>query len=176
MSKSTSRPRSARAALLAACAAAALGLSVADALAQGWGGWWPWSQSEPRPMPREPVYRPPPEQYPQGQVPGQPQGYGQRSSICVQLERRLVAETQGGNQGRDLLPRIENDMRQLERNYQVAQQQLNRADCWDQFLFSRTLKRKPICIQLAGEVDASRQRLADPEAQRRQIMGTGNRS
>src|SRR5205085_711009 len=98
------------------------------------------------------------------------------SSICVQLERRLVAETQGGNQGRDLLPRIENDMRQLERNYQVAQQQLNRADCWDQFLFSRTLKRKPICIQLAGEVDASRQRLADLEAQRRQIMGTGNRS
>ena len=143
-------------------------------------------------MPREPVYRPPPDEmppgqyppgqpppqgpYPQGQVPGQPQGYGQRSSICVQLERRLVAETQGGNQGRDLLPRIENDMRQLERNYQVAQQQLNRADCWDQFLFSRTLKRKPICIQLAGEVDASRQRLADLEAQRRQIMGTGNRS
>ena len=143
-------------------------------------------------MPREPVYRPPPDEmppgqyppgqlppqgpYPQGQVPGQLQGYGQRSSICVQLERRLVAETQGGNQGRDLLPRIENDMRQLERNYQVAQQQLNRADCWDQFLFSRTLKRKPICIQLAGEVDASRQRLADLEAQRRQIMGTGNRS
>jgi len=142
-------------------------------------------------MPREPVYRPPPDemppgqyppgqlpppgQYPQGQMPGQPPG-GQRSSICVQLERRLVAETQGGNQGRDLLPRIENDMRQLERNYQVAQQQLNRADCWDQFLFSRTLKRKPICIQLAGEVDASRQRLADLEAQRRQIMGTGNRS
>ena len=58
----------------------------------------------------------------------------------------------------------------------LAQQQLNRADCWDQFLFSRTLKRKPICIQLAGEVDASRQRLADLEAQRRQIMGTGNRS
>jgi hypothetical protein len=158
MSESTSRLR---AALVAACAAAALGLSVADALAQGWGGWWPWSQSEPRPTPREPVYRPPqeemppgqmppgqyppgqqpPGQYPQGQGPGQPQGFGQqRSAICVQLERRLVAETQGGNQGRDLLPRIENDMRQLERNYQAAQQQLNRADCWDQFLFSRTLK------------------------------------
>ena len=202
MSQSTSRLRSARAALLAACAAAALGLSVADAAAQGWGGWWPWSQSEPRPVPREPVYRPPPDQmppgqmppgqlppgqpppgqYPQGQAPGQPgqpsaqQGYGQRSSICVQLERRLVAETQGGNQGRELLPRIENDMRQLERNYQLAQQQLNRADCWDQFLFSRTLRRTPRCVQLAGEVEATRQRLADLEAQRRQIMGTRDRS
>jgi hypothetical protein len=94
----------------------------------------------------------------------------------VQLERRLVSETQGSNQSRDLLPRIENDMRQLERNYQQAQQQLNRADCWDQFLFSKTLRRTPRCVQLAGEVEASRQRLADLEAQRRQIMGTRERS
>src|SRR5262245_47004344 len=193
--------RSARAALFAACAAAALSLPMADALGQGWGGWWPWSQPEPRPIPREPVYRqppedlppgqppagqvPPPGQYPPGQGPnpsqgpaqGPGQGYGQRSNICVQLERRLVAETQGSNQSRDLLPRIENDMRQLERNYQLAQQQLNRAaDCWDQFLFSKTLRRTPRCVQLAGEVEATRQRLADLEAQRRQIMGTRDRS
>jgi hypothetical protein len=188
---------------LALLAAASLGLHSADVQAQGWG-WWPWSQPDPRP--REPVYRQPPDQlppgqpppgqlppgqmppgqgqYPQGQSPqgqapgpgqGQ-QGYGQRSAICVQLERRLVAETQGGNQGREMLPRIENDMRQLERNYQIAQQQLNRADCWDQFLFSRTLKRTPRCVQLAGDVDATRQRLADLDAQRRQIMGTRDRS
>src|SRR5262249_37805659 len=81
--------------------------------------------------------------------PGQNQNYGQRSNICVQLERRLVAETQGSNQSRDLLPRIENDMRQLERNFEQAQQQLNRADCWDQFLFSKTLRRTPRCVQLA---------------------------
>ena len=112
-----------------------------------------------------------------GQVPGPGQAYGQRSNICVQLERRLVTETQGSNQSRDLLPRIENDMRQLERNYQQAQQQLNRAaDCWDQFLFSKTLRRTPRCVQLAGEVEATRQRLADLEAQRRQIMGTRDRS
>src|SRR6185312_10652537 len=99
-------------------------LPVADAIAQGWGGWWPWSQSEPRPVPRDPVYRPPPNEMPPGQFPpgqqpppgaypqGQPYpqgqatppGLSQRSGICVQLERRLVAETQGGNQGRELLP------------------------------------------------------------------------
>jgi len=185
--------RSQRAAPLAACAAILFTLSIADALAQGWGGWWPWSQPEPRPIPREPVYRPPsddlppgqppggqvspPGQYPPGQAPGAAQGYGQRTNICVQLERRLVAETQGSNQSRDLLPRIENDMRVLERDYQQAQQQLNRAaDCWDQFLFSKTLRRTPRCVQLAGEVEATRQRLADLEAQRRQIMGTRDRS
>src|SRR5262249_54850763 len=139
----TPATRSARTGLLAVCAAAAFALSVADALGQGWGGWWPWSQPDPRPIPREPIYRPPsralppgqppagqvspPGQYPPGQVPGPGSGpipgagpapgpapgqaYGQRSNICVQLERRLVAETQGSNQSRDLLPRIENDMR-----------------------------------------------------------------
>jgi hypothetical protein len=197
----TPRMRSQRAALAAVCAAAALALSIADALGQGWGGWWPWSQPDPRPIPREPIYRPPPDdlppgqppagqvpppgQYPPGQAPGSGPGsgpvpgqaYGQRSNICVQLERRLVAETQGSNQSRELLPKIENDMRQLERNYQQAQQQLNRAaDCWDQFLFSKTLRRTPRCVQLAGEVEVTRQRLADLEAQRRQIMGTRDRS
>src|SRR5262249_41328998 len=110
-----------------------------------------------------------------GPVPGQ--AYGQRSNICVQLERRLVAETQGSNQSRDLLPRIENDMRQLERNYQQAQQQLNRAaDGWYQLLSSNTRRAPPRCVQLAGDVEAPRQRLADLEAQRRQIMGTRDRS
>jgi hypothetical protein len=171
----------------------ALGLSVADAEAQGWG-WWPWSQPEPRPVPREPIYRPPPGQLPPGeppgqipgqfpsQAPGQPPaagqmpGYGQRmSNICLQLEQRLVGETQPGNQGRELLPRIENDMRTLERSYQTAQLQLNRADCWDQFLFSKTLRRTPRCIQLSNEVETTRQRLADLDAQRRQLMGTRDR-
>src|SRR5512145_1216103 len=191
MAKGTTRRFAGRGALGALCAAALVGLLSGDVRAQGWG-WWPWSQPEPRQAPREP-YRPPLDQLPPGQMPpcqypqGQPppgagpggygQGYGQqRSSICLQLERRLVTETQGSGQSRDLLPRIENDMRQLERNLQIGKQQLERADCWDQFLFSRTLRRTPRCVQLAGEVDANRQRLADLEAQRRQIMGTRDRS
>jgi hypothetical protein len=170
---------------LALCASAVLGLSVVDALAQGWG-WWPWSQPEPRRIEREPIYRPPiggqmpPGQLPPGQLqppPGPVPGYGgqRMSNICLQLEQRLVAETHGGNQGRELLPKIDNDMRQIERSYRTAQLQLNRADCWDQFLFSRTLRRTSRCIQLANEVESLRQRLADLEAQRRQIMGTGDR-
>jgi hypothetical protein len=185
MYEGTSIGRTTRLAGLALCAAAALSLSVADALAQGWS-WWPWSQPAPRPVPREPLYRPgdplPPGQPPPaqpGQMPppqGQVPGYGQRmSNICLQLEQRLVGENQGASQGRELLPKIENDMRQLERQYQTAQLQLNRADCWDQFLFSRTLRRTQRCIQLANEVDSVRQRLSDLEIQRRQLMGTGDR-
>jgi hypothetical protein len=54
--------------------------------------------------------------------------------------------------------------------------QLDRADCWDQFLFSKTLRRTQRCIQLNAEVENTRQRLADLDAQRRQIMGRSDRS
>jgi len=183
MAMSTRKSRSVRAFVLAGCAAAALALSFADALAQGWG-WWPWSQPQQRPMPQEPVYRPPSGQFPPGQPPppgqvpgyGQPQGYGNRmSNLCLQLEQRLVGE-QGGSQGRELLPKIENDMRQIERAYQSAQLQLDRSNCWDQFLFSKTLRRSPQCIDLNSQVENARRRLADLDAQRRQIMGSRDRS
>ena len=44
------------------------------------------------------------------------------------------------------------------------------------FLFSKTLRRTPRCIQLNADVETTRQRLADLEAQRRQLMGRGDRS
>jgi uncharacterized protein DUF2865 len=175
---------------------AALGVGLGDALAQGWN-WWPFGgQSEPRPIPREPLYRGPPGQAPPGYPPGPPGQYppaqyppgqappgqpywGQRganTNICQQLEQRLVAETQGSGQNRDQLPKIETDLRQTERSLTTAQIQLDRADCWDQFLFSKTLRRTPRCVQLNTEVENLRRRLAELDGQRRQILGTRDRS
>jgi hypothetical protein len=165
----------------------------APVAAQTW--WWPWSQ-QPPPVPREPIYKQPPGDTSPGQEPGaqpgpspnrgsgaQPGPFGPPSTfsqrgnnICLQLEQRLVGETQLSGQGRELLPKIEGDMRQLERSLALAQSQLNHADCWDQFLFSRTLRRTQRCIQLNSDVESTRQRLADLDAQRRQIMGRGERS
>jgi hypothetical protein len=182
----------AKIALAAVCLAGALAATLPDATAQGW---WPWSQPAEPPRPREPMYRPNqplqpyPNQLPPGQVqpnaqPGQVPGPGQLpggntrgvSNLCVQLEQRLVIESQGGAQNRDLLPQIENNMRQIDRQLHTAQLQLNRADCWDQFLFSRTLRRTQSCVQLNNQVETARRQLADLDAQRRQIMGTRDRS
>jgi Protein of unknown function (DUF2865) len=182
----TTRSRTLRLMLLALAVLGTLGLSLADATAQGWN-WWPFGgPSEPRPIPREPLYRgpgQPPPGYPPPGGPGQPgpapQPYwGQRapSNICLQLEQRLVAETQGSGQNREQLPRIEADLRQTERSLNTAQIQLDRADCWDQFLFSRTLRRTPRCVQLNSEVETMRRRLAELDGQRRQILGTRDRS
>ncbi|MFK5047900.1 hypothetical protein ACI4CD_29765, partial [Klebsiella pneumoniae] len=46
------------------------------------------------------------------------------SNICLQLEQRLVSEGQFGTQGQAVLPRIEADMRQIERQMNTAAMQL----------------------------------------------------
>jgi hypothetical protein len=115
----------------------------------------------------------------QAQPPGaQSSPYGPRggSNICLQLEQRLVAETQGTGGGREMLPKIEADLRDLDRQYRNATNQLERSDCWDQFLFSKTLRNNPRCRQLNTDIESMRYRLADLDRQRRQIMGTGERT
>ena len=181
-----------RLAAAAVCAALALAAMAGDATAQ----WWPWSkQEEAPPLPREgmrpPRGQPPPDQLPpigsqpqRAPYPGQaPYGGGQppyasqgASNICLQLEQRLVAEVQGGGQGREMLPKIEADMRDAERIMRSSSAKLERSDCWDSFLFSKTLRNSRECRQLNDDVEGSRQRLADLDRQRRQIMGTGDRS
>ncbi len=154
--------------------AAALGTSVAHAQ-----GWWPWSNQQEAPRPREPVFRQPPPAPGQtapapGQIARPPGAAG--NNICLQLEQRLVAEGQKGAGGREALTRIETEMRQVERDLQRAQAQVDRADCYDTFLFVKSLRNTPSCRNAAGQVDGLRRKMADLDGQRRQIMGSGERS
>jgi hypothetical protein len=147
---------------------------MGDAAAQ----WWPWAKEEPPPRPKAP----PPGQLPPfqpGGPPTQSPPYGSRpptSSICLQLEQRLVVETQGSGQGRELLPKIETDMRDMERALRSASRKLENSDCWETFFFSKTLRPGRQCRQLNDEVENARQRLADLDRQRKQIMGSGDSS
>lgn len=165
-------------------------------------GWWPWSgggdspppaQRAP-PVPREPVYRGGPGQPPPPPGPGQgvnppPPGPGpgtfaqpgagaqsNKAPICVQLEQRLVMERQRGNASRDTLPKLEAELRQVDRSHQSGQAQLEKGDCYDYFLFSKSLRRTPKCVDLATQVDASKRRLAELDTQRQQILGSRERS
>ena len=100
-------------------------------LAQGFS--WPWSNEPERPpVPREPVYRPAPQPAPPPAARPSP-GWGgtvTKSSICLQLEQRLVQEGQRGDQARDQLPRIEAEMRTTDRTLETSEAQLERQDCW----------------------------------------------
>lgn len=145
--------------------------------AQAQSGWWPFGGGgDDRPPPRrlepmDPTYRPPPPSSwgaPQQREPGPPTAQG---NICFQLEQRLVAEGQRGNQSRDVLPKIEAEMRQLDRDVRAVQLQLDRGECYETWLFSRTLKRNRQCVDMAQRSEDLRRRLSDLDIQRQQIMG-----
>jgi hypothetical protein len=67
-------------------------------------------------------------------------------------------------------------MRQLDRDMRTAQAQLDRSDCFETWLFSRTLRRTRQCVDMANRVEDLRRRLSDLDVQRQQIMGQGQRS
>jgi hypothetical protein len=158
------------------------------------------------PVPQEPVYREPPPAPmppPQGQppaaypsappqpgypaappqagVPVQPSAPPQssassyRNPICLQLEQRLVQENKKNGQSQADLPRIEGEIRQLETTVDQTQARLDRG-CYEYFLFTKSLKNIPQCKDLARQVDNSKRRLSDLDAQRQDILGSSGRS
>jgi hypothetical protein len=99
-----------------------------------------------------------------------------RNPICAQLEVRLSSERQRGSSTRDALPRIETEIRQLDRTYQQGELQIERSDCYETFFFSRSLRNSRQCRELAQKNDATKRRLAELEAQRQQILASGGQS
>lgn len=144
--------------------------AAAPALAQGW---WPFGGDEeeaPRqraPVPSESIYDDPYGERPQTRRP---------NSICLELEQRLVQEGQRGGEARNVIPRIEDDLRQAQQAYRSQKQQLDRGDCYEYFLFSKTLKRTRRCVDLANQADNSRRRIDDLEVQLSQVQGSSGRN
>jgi hypothetical protein len=163
-------------------ALAATFVSVVHSSARAQPAWWPWSNSDRyERRERDPGWRPAPQQQPppviqQGpQYPGAAQG-SRQNPICVQLEQRLVAESQRGTQSRDQLPRLEADLRQAERAARTAQGQLERSDCFDYFLFSKSLRRTRQCVDLSNQADDAQRKLRELDTQRQQMLGSRDRS
>jgi Protein of unknown function (DUF2865) len=178
MSRATANlPRTSPFAAAGALAFAILLACASPAGAQGWQ--WPWQSPQQAPMPREPVYRPNQPPMPPGysNVPGA-QG-GARSSanpICLQLEQRLAQDANRGSQSRELLPKIDADIRAAERVAQLGQIQLDRQECFDFFLFTKTLKRTRACVDLNAQVEAAKRHSAELDTQRQQLISSGGRS
>jgi hypothetical protein len=150
-------------------------LGATEAHAQGW---WPFAKDE-APRPKEPVYRAPPAPIPPAtpqQLPSGTRPLTASGPICVQLEQRLVAEGQRGSQGRTQLPRLEDEINQQGRAADQAQGQLERGDCYEYFLFSKTLRRTQQCVQAANNLDAAKRRLSELSIQRQQNQGQSERS
>ncbi len=165
-------------ALSAFCAAAAIA-AAGGASAENWG--WDYDRSP------EQSQRPAYEQSGGGQ---QPAAYGQSgtsqqpvygqsgyssaripgytSPRCHELEVQL---TGGAAPNSDQLPRIEADMRQADADFRRAQGDADRGNCYeDMFLFGRSLRRTPRCIDLDRQVQTAKSTLAQLKAQRDAIL------
>ena len=134
---------------------------------------------------QRPVYGQP--GYGQPPAPGQPgqgpqQGYGSGpvggsvSPRCHELELQLTGGAQPASS--DQLPRIDADMRTADADFRRAQSDADHGNCYDDmFLFGRSLKRTPRCIELDGQVQRAKATLAQLKAQRDVIVrGTSPRA
>jgi hypothetical protein len=163
------------------CAVAALAAAaVHGAAAQGWG--WGWGdnrgydngysryESQPGngqpPVYGQPGYGQQPGGYGQ---PGAPQPQAQANPRCRELEYQLSGG--GAPNAGDQLPRIEADMRQADAQYHRAQDDAERANCYeDMFLFGRSLRRTPRCIDLDRQAQSAKASLGQLKAQRDAIV------
>ena len=157
------------------CLAAGLTLTsmqIDVANAQGFS--WPWETEEqrPAPVPRDPVYRDP---APAGDR-WAPDAQPARSSICLRLEQRLVQESQGGNTARDQLPEIDRALRQARRELSRQERELDRADCYEWFLFTKQLRNSRTCRRAVNQVDETKRHIAELEGRRRDIEASSGRS
>lgn len=171
----TDRTHSRRRLGLGAAVAATVMLAACPVLAQGW---WPWSNPETEdrpPIPEEPVFREPQRGPPPPQGPP-PADWSTKNPICLQLEQRLVQDSQRTSQTRQMLPQLEAEIRQVDQAYQSSEGELERHNCYEYFLFSKTLRRTRRCIDLDRQREQAKRRLTELEAQRQQIIGSSERS
>ncbi|MGD9784972.1 MAG: DUF2865 domain-containing protein [Hyphomicrobiaceae bacterium] len=148
--------------------------SSLPAVAQGFS--WPWESERPQPVPREPVYREPAREAPAPSANGWEPRDASRNSICLRLEQRLVQEGQRGSQSREQLPQIEGEIRQLDREVRKMEAKLERADCYEWFIFTKQLRNTRACQGLAKDLDEAKRRLSSLQSERQQLQASSGQS
>lgn len=184
------RARLWRRTVLAIIAMVAVGLALAALSGQASAqSWWPFGGDEEPRRPRPAAPRPDPQavpapipQPPPVAAPGAPAGaaagagnWASKNPICLQLEQRLLQEGQKGNQSRDRLPQIETEIRTVDRAFNSGANQLDK-QCYEYFLFTKSFRNTAQCKELVRQVDVSKRRLAELEAQRQDLIASGGRS
>ncbi len=130
------------------------------------------------PRPSAPVPYPPQQQqgYP-------PRGYqeparrqpSQHEMRCIQLEQELANDWARRQQGNDMLPQIDADIRKNDRIFQSTQARAERAGCYERmFIFGRQLRRTPRCLKMHRTIENARRELARLQEQRARLGGRGS--
>ncbi len=103
------------------------------------------------------------------------QRYDNRQDRCQELERQLVSDWQLNNNP-NATSRIDQQLADQDRNYRRMQAEADRRECYeDMFIFGRSLRRTPACIQIDNEIEAARRAIANLRQQRDAINSSAAR-
>jgi Protein of unknown function (DUF2865) len=107
------------------------------------------------------------------------QGYSERGgggNRCQDLERQLVSEWQRSNSPQDAALRIEQQLEPLQRQRRAAEAEADRRNCYeDLFIFGRSLRKTPACIQLDGDIEGLRRQITNLRQQRDALTSSAAR-
>jgi hypothetical protein len=109
-------------------------------------------------------------------VPSAAQQRDDRATRCQDLERQLVSDWQRSNSPQEAVTRIDQQLDDLQRNRRTAEAEAERRNCYeDMFLFGRSLRRTPNCIQLDGDIENFRRNITTLRQQRDAMTNSANR-
>lgn len=154
---------------LAAVAIVTAGPALVESAARAQGWQFPWSQPEVR---RE---RPRPDPTPQP-VPGYGQpGFGDRPAICLQLEQRLAQEANRGANSQTAIAELSERLRNARNNLRRTERDLDRSECYESFLFTRSLRNSRQCITLDRQLRDTQAEVAQLTDELRRYESPGDR-
>ena len=140
--------------------------------------WLPWSTPTERPRRRPPPRREPLPNYGQPRQPGTAPGpySDSRSPICLQLEQRLALDAQNQAGARGNLQRLREDLRAARRERRRAEQELDQRNCYETFLFTRSLRPSRVCHRLDRKARTATRQAEELDLRLREIQSGGNRA
>lgn len=156
----------------AVIATAGPSLFVNGASAQSW---LPWTTREEPRRPQPP--RQPPPRNDQFQKPynNNAQGYGVgKAPICLQLEQRLAQDAQRQANSQGTIQNLKNAYNEALRTQRRAERELDRQNCYETFLFTRSLRPSQVCRRFDTEARQSGRRVEELSLVLRDVRSGGN--
>ena len=98
-----------------------------------------------------------------------------RRSACSS-SNALAEEANRGAQSRGQLPVVEQGIRQARSQLRRLERELERRGCYEQFLFTRSLRRTRRCVGLDRNARTQSRQLKDLTIRRQQMLGGGDKS
>lgn len=103
-------------------------------------------------------------------------GFGNRAPICLQLEQRLAIDAQRQSNSQGAIQQLRANLAAERNKVRRAERELERRNCYESFLFTRSIRQSRVCYRLDNQARSAERRVEDISRELRQIQSGGNRA